>query len=449
MSVSSTATATTLCSTLSDFQPHRPPRSGLRITMPTENSTTLSPDSLETPSCEHSHRSLAHGSTDGLLRTSESSDESFNESSESPPPQTPATPQELQTGRLPTTATVAPPVDGPTRPTAAHIRAKRKPVPSVIDLLGYDPGPMPSHPLTPATPGTPATPFTAGHNGGNRFTIGPLAGMDLPDLDGDQRSSGHSSKYSGITLQGGNPSVLSLPMRVLEVDRPSQEGPRRTPVRRSTFDCYSTYTCNYNSSKPDLSLARSATDGNGDNIIPPPRRQSLYRGSGGKKLSAAKELEELRRMTHYASMDFDTIKRQNRANQSSFLVGDNDSDHSSINSNPDGPVSKRLKKLSLKKKNTTNYTKTSAKLMNTIDEKQQEQPKGWLEWVCDVVPCLHREKVSSTVPGEENKLTRAVLAVAISRTCAPQVGDPGELLHECGTADSQPRSQHPLSHECR
>lgn len=273
--------------------------------------------------------------------------------------------------------------------------------------------------------------------------------MDLPDLDGDQRSSGHSSKYSGITLQGGNPSVLSLPMRVLEVDRPSQEGPRRTPVRRSTFDCYSTYTCNYNSSKPDLSLARSATDGNGDNIIPPPRRQSLYRGSGGKKLSAAKELEELRRMTHYASMDFDTIKRQNRANQSSFLVGDNDSDHSSINSNPDGPVSKRLKKLSLKKKNTTNYTKTSAKLMNTIDEKQQEQPKGWLEWVCDVVPCLHREKVSSTVPGEENKLTRAGLAVAISRTCAPQVGDPGELLHECGTADSQPRSQHPLSHECR
>lgn len=248
--------------------------------------------------------------------------------------------------------------------------------------------------MTPATPGTPGTPFTAGHNGGNRFTIGPLAGIDLPDLDGDQRSSGHSSKYSGITLQSGNPSVLSLPMRVLEVDRPSLESTRRTPVRRSTFDCYSTYTCNYNNSKPDLSLARSATEGNGESIVPPPRRQSLYKSRSGKKISAATELEELRRMTHYASMDFDTIKRQNRANQSSFLVGDNDSDQGSINSSPGGLVTKRLKKLSLKKKNTTNYTKASAKLSSTIEEKQREQPKGWLEWVCDVVPCLHREKVS-------------------------------------------------------
>lgn len=396
MSVSSTATGTTLYSIPSDFQPHRPPRSGLRITMPTDNSTRLSPESMETPSCELSHPSMTHGSSDGLLRTSESSDESFNESTESPAPQTPATPQEMQVGRLPTAATVPPPgsAEGVARPTAAHLRAKRKPVPSVIDLLGYDPGPMPSHPLTPGTPGTPGTPFTAGSSSGHRFTIGPLAGIDLPDLDQDSESrcsSGHARKYSGITLQNGNPSVLSLPMRVLEVDRPASES--RRVVRRSTYNCYSTYTCDYNSSRPDLSLVRDPTEPKKD-IIPPPRRQSISRSDGPRKLSAASELEELRRITHYASMDFDTIKRHNRINQSSFFMGDNDSDQSSISSNKDGPVTKRLKKLSMKKKSGPSYTKASATRMSAIAEKQPEQPKGWLEWMCDVVPCLRREKVS-------------------------------------------------------
>lgn len=355
--------------------------------------------------------------------TSESSEEShelFNGSTETPLPQTPATPPELRTGRLPPTETVATPgVDGLTRPTAARIRARRKPVPSVVDLMGYEQDPLSSHPLTPktpGTPGTPGTPKTVGHGGGHRFTIGPLAGVDLPDLGGDQRSSGHSSKYSGATLQ--NPSVLSLPMKVLEVDRPSLEG-TRAPVRRSTYDCFSTYTCSYNDSRPDLSAARSTTYSSDDRIVPPPRRQSLcYRNGPRKKLSAASELEQLRRMTHYASMDFDSMKRHNRVNQSSLLVGD-DSDNSSNNDSKDGPVTKRLKKLSLKKQNTTNYTKASAKLMNTIEEKQPDKPQGWLQWVCDAVPCLHREKASIDLLcwiSDDNRVPNSKFAQSLLRT---------------------------------
>lgn len=370
--------------------------------MPTADATTLPPQSLESPSCDHTHRSLAYGSTDGLLGMGEGSDESFNDSTESPAPQTPATPQALQLGKLPPAATFATPdTDRLTRPTAAHVRAKRKPVPSVIDLLGYDPGPLPPHPLTPHTPGTPATPTSVGFGHAQRFTLGPLAGLDVPDLSQelDQGSCGRGSRCPGasaFTLQNGNMSVLSLPMRVLEVDRLSllEGGRRANPVRRSTYGCYSTYACDYNNTRPDMSQVGCAADLGDDIVLPPPRRQSLYRS--GKNISAASELAELRRITHSTSMDFDAIKQHSRSNQSSFLVGDNDSDQSSVREDSDGPVAKRLKRLSLRKKNTTNYTKTTAKLggMSTVDEKPHEQSSGWFDWVCNAFPCMHRGKVS-------------------------------------------------------